>query len=486
MKRAALRRWVGGLLASLAAACAPAGAATDSASPPAAPPVILILLDTLRADHTSLVRHRLGRQTTPFLDRLATQGWVFRRAYSAASWTRPSVATIFTSRLPSSHGCEDRSGLLSPDLVTLAEVYAAGGYRTHAVVSNGQVLSIYGFDQGFDVYEHENENPRNAYVNARKLVEPALAAVDRSSGQPFFLYLHYVDPHDPLHEHEETDFDPDYAGSMDGSRETLDRYRWEAPTDPADRQRVLDLYDGEILWLDRQLERLFAKLEDRGLLDRAWVVVTSDHGEGLWDHRIHSHGQEIFEEQIRVPLLVRPPGGLPARVDVHEPISLLDLAPTLLELTGQPVPEDFEGRSWAAALTAGAPPPVRPVLIDEKLNDVHLAAVIHGDEKLLLDFQTPEQGFHPIEQAPPRGALLIDLAANPRENPARAMDLLHSPGLRGLKLYQQLVQALSAAERRRSALGDLPLPEESAEQLELLRALGYLGADSPGPAEDQH
>jgi arylsulfatase A-like enzyme len=454
--------------------------------------VILLLLDTLRADHTSLVAHRLGRTTTPALDRLASESWVFSRAYSAASWTRPSVASLFSSRIPSSHGCEDRDGVLSPDITTLAESMAEGGWRTHGVISNGQVLSIYGFDQGFERYVHKNENvpaghvgpPRNAYVNARKLVEPVLEAVDRQDPRPLFLYAHYVDPHDPFRRHEETDFDPAYAGPMDGSREALTPYRWEAPPDPADRQRVLDLYDGEILWMDQQLDRLFTKLGERGVLDRAWVVVTSDHGEGLWDHRIQSHGQEIFEEQVHVPLIIRPPGGLEAREDITHPVSLIDVAPTLLECVGLPVPDGFEGRSWAGALLRDEPPPARPVVLDEKLNDVHLAGLVDGDRKLIVELAKPGEDFEPIQRAVVRSALLYDLATNPDEDPDTALDITGRREPEGNRMYGELVAALMAAEERREALGELAAPDESEEQIRALKALGYLGDDGP-PRRDR-
>ena len=471
---------IGSLLGCvIATGCRSGGAEPVAAEPKPGVGVLVVLIDTLRADHTSLVRHRLGRTTTPFLDQLASEAYVFSRAYSAASWTRPSVASLLTSRLPSSHGCEDRAGRLAPEVLTLAEAFQAQGFDTHGVITNGQVLSLYGFEQGFDRYEHFSDSPRNAYVNARKLTEPVLAAVDDLDTDPFFLYLHYVDPHDPFLEHPETDFDPGYAGCMDGSREALDPLRWDAPQDPADKQRVLDLYDGEILWMDRQLERLFGKLEQRGLLERTWVVVTSDHGEGLWDHRIQSHGQELFEEQVRVPLLVRPPGGLAQRVDITDPISSIDVAPTLLDLMGLPVPLDFEGQSWAAALRNDGPAPVRPVILDEKLNDVHMAAVVDGDRKLILELVKPEEGFSPIQRAAVRSARLYDLESDPHENPYTAVDLTVQWPAGAAAMHRTLVQALSAAELRRAELSVLGAPEESAEQLEALRALGYLGGDQP-------
>jgi len=463
--------------------------ATGQATPEVAQPgrsVIVVLIDTLRADHTSLHGHRLGRQTTPALDALAEQSYVFDRAYSAASWTRPSVASLITGRLPSSHGCEDRDGVLAPDLTTLAEAYGSAGFQTSGVVTNGQILDIYGFDQGYDRYVHVKDSPRNAYVNAKRFIQPALTAIDTlDRSQPYFMYLHLVDPHDPFRHHDDTDFDPAYDGEMSGSREALEPFRWSAP-EPDAKQRVIDLYDGEILWMDGQLQRLFAALDDRGVLDDAWLLVTSDHGEGLWDHRIQSHGQEVFEHQVHVPLMLRPPGGLAGRVDLADPISSIDLAPTLLELSGLVPPAGFDGVSWASALTTGALPPARPVVIDEKLNGVHMVGIIDGDTKLILDLEKQGDVFSPIERARVSKARLFDLATNPGEDPDLAIDVRQRGTPEATALHRQLVATLAAAEARADELGAVGPAVESDEQLEALRALGYLGEDAPPEDENDN
>ncbi|MCB9899573.1 MAG: sulfatase [Planctomycetes bacterium] len=465
------------LAASLLPACGDSKSnepeATDLEVPERAS-ILFVLIDTLRADHTSLVGHVLGRSTTPFLEELAEHSIVFDRAYSAASWTRPSVASIFTSRLPSGHGCEQRQDVLSPDVTTLAEALQADGFTTSGVLTNGNVLGKWGFDQGFDIFEHVKDFPRHAYADAKKLRQPVIAAVDALRlDDPWFLYLHYVDPHDPYMQHDETDFDPHTTSTVDGSMASLEPYRWARPSD-VDAERFIELYDGDILWIDGELRRLFARLDERGVLEHAWVVITSDHGEGLWDHRIQAHGQEVFEHQIHVPLLVRPPGGLAEGRRIEQPISLIDVAPTLLELVHAPVPGDFEGRSWAGALLHGAAPPARPVVVVEHVDNTDMLAIIDGTDKLIVDGD-PKTG----------GKRLYDLVSNPRERPEQALDVLKERSSRAAGLERQLMEIVreSAAGRPAKVTG-----EASDDERAQLEALGYVqgkdgdGANAPHPS----
>lgn len=425
-------------------------------------PILILLLDTLRADHTGLGG---GERATPFLDALARESIVFDRAYANASWTRPSVATLFTARLPTSHGCVNREGLLVQEVVTLAEVLLDAGYATRGVIANGNVIAELGFDQGFQSYEHVAARP---YADAERMLPAVKAQLDvlDPGGPPGFLYLHYADPHDPYHRRTEFDFAHGLAGDFDGSRKAIDAFR-HARTQPSkeDQARVNALYDGEIAWLDARLSELFDELNRRGILDRAWVVVTSDHGEGLWNHGIPGHGPQVYEEQVHVPLIVRPPGGLAqGSLRVSEPIGQLDVAPTLLELVGVPVPESFEGRSWAAALAGRGELPVRPVIIDEKVDHFDLAAIINGHEKLIVDHTRKLE-------------LLFDLSSNPGESRRWAIDMTAHPDARGTALRRLLDEALSEAATRTpdGATGaEALLPAAVRRQLV---ELGYAGED---------
>jgi arylsulfatase A-like enzyme len=210
------------------------------------------------------------------------------------------------------------------------------------------------------------------------------------------------------------------------------------------------------------MRRALAPLEAHGLLDAAWLVVLSDHGEGLWDHAALGHAEEVYESQIRVPLLIRPPGGLPATRHVREVFSLLDLAPTLLELVGAPTCPDFEGRSWAAYLAGRGAAPERPIFVDEQVDDVVLAAAIDGRRKIISDARAGSSLFY-------------DLVTNPTERPELAADTRKDPSPPALQLRDQLEQALTAARARRPADNQVApdaVPEDVRAQLQALGDLG--------------
>ena len=461
------------LLAALLAGCGGDGGdspvSTGDIDTGAPAPVVILLIDTLRADHVGF--HGDERGTTPFLDALSAESFVFDRAYANASWTRPSVASLFTSRIPRAHGCENRDGVLAGELVTLAEAFKMAGWPTQGVIANGNVTGKLGFAQGFDDYVFIKDRP-NPYADADQMVEPVEFALDTIGEEsPYFLYLHYVDPHDPYHPREGHDFMPGYEGDMDGSQEALKPFQSVRPDDET-YDRVLALYNGEIAWLDARLRQLFAVLEERGVLDDAWLVVTSDHGEGLWDHRVRAHGQEVYEEQIRVPLFIRPPGGLDAEVSVDRNIALMDLAPTLLELVGVPRPRTFDGASWAPFLAGDEPAPELPVIVDEIMDHFELAAIIEGDDKLIVDFKKDVQ-------------LLYDLESNPREQRSEAFDPRLNPTPEGQRLQRILVETWRDAKARAPVVSG-PNADDlmTDEERQMLAEIGYGGEFVVEPEDD--
>jgi arylsulfatase A-like enzyme len=461
-----VRRFAPALLALLAA-CGPSATPAretlaEVAGWPA--PILFVLVDTLRADHTSL--HGYERDTTPFLSELAESSIVFDRAQATSSWTRPSVASLFTARLPEAHGCEDRQGFLSESLTLLPEALHAVGYETRGVISNGQISDVWGFDQGWDDYRFVKRRPLLEYTDAGLLELFVTQAIDLLAPPPFFLYLHYVDPHSPYVLHPEHEWDPEYDGTFNGEMATLEPFRHRTPS-PANRQRIVDLYDGEVAYLDRHMRRLFDDLDTRGLLDKCWVVITSDHGEGLWDHGEMGHAGEVFQEQLHVPLLIRPPGGLETPMRVPERFSLIDLAPTLVQLVGVKPPAEWDGLSWASHLAGNAPPPVRPVITDEEVDGKRLAVIVDGPWKLVVDLESGERTFY-------------DLDRNPDELDSLAIDPLETPHAEAERLERELSLTLSGAARRRPPDAVLPadqpfqLPPDVAAQME---ALGYVGGD---------
>jgi arylsulfatase A-like enzyme len=347
-------------VALLALACAVGCAPRQDRGPQGPPSVLLVVVDTLRQDALGAYRPSTsaGSSPTPNFDRLAVEGERFDAAFAAAPWTLPSVATLLCGAPPPVHGAaRSPSGELTgidPRLPTLAELLGDAGYETLAVVTNPYLGERFGLGRGFDEYLHlRADGPaarsRGAKVRGDRIVDEVLARLEAETRAPTFALVHLFDPHmgyDPP-----GDLRPDWlAAEPDPAARlrSLMRALWsEADSiSAAERERVRDLYAREVRFADRQLARLLAAVEAD---PRPWlVVVTSDHGEELWDHGGFEHGHTLYDELVRVPLLVRWPDGRgrPPRADLarHE-----DLAPTILAAAGVDVPPSMTGRDLARA-----------------------------------------------------------------------------------------------------------------------------------------
>lgn len=316
-------------LATALSGCGDSGAPGEKAVAPVN--VLLVSIDTLRADHMSVYGYE--RSTTPALETLASQGVRFDAAYAPASTTAPSHASLFTSLYPPTHRVVKNGRVLADEHETLAEVLSRWGYQCGAVVSSYVMHKKFNYDQGFDSWNDDfsqADSPVGITVWEGGQVEGKFygladdttrRAVDwleaRDASQPFFLFVHYYDPHDP------------YAPPAG----------WAEPFEldlPADSRRGLDLliasYDGEIAYTDHEIGRLLDALDELGLRDQTLVVAIGDHGEGLMAHGHLNHGLQIYEESVRIPLIFRWPSQLAANQLISTPVSLTDVAPTILEL----------------------------------------------------------------------------------------------------------------------------------------------------------
>ena len=301
------------------------------ASVPADFNVLLITIDTIRADHLGMYGY--ARNTSPHLDRLAAAGTVFEHGWAHAPSTRYSIPAILTGRLPLDvyydTSIQGWPGLL-PKATTIAEVLAGAGLRTGAITNYWYFDRVRRMDQGFAEYDNENAALHASVKGAgpeqtkgsssRQQTDKALRFVERHAGQRWFLWVHYYDPHYAYEAHAETPFG--------GGR--------------------LDLYDSEIAYTDLHIGRLLDDLRARGLYDKTVVVVTGDHGEGFGEHGIDLHGYHLYAPQTKVPLIVRVPGIAPRRSTL--PAGHVDLLPTLANLAGAPPSEDMMGRSLLGAM----------------------------------------------------------------------------------------------------------------------------------------
>jgi arylsulfatase A-like enzyme len=366
------------------------------------------------------------------------------------------MATALTGLLPWHHGAQSRDDRLPESARTLAELFAEQGYATALVTANPNVGSVFGFRQAFEEVSELYARSKPGLVGGRELVTPSdvvtrqVARWLETAREPFFVVVLSIDPHYPYRPPRR--FDPArHRGASSGG---------ETPAAAAGGGRNVarerELYQGEVAFNDESFGALVRTMQGLGVWDDTLVVVTADHGEEFFEYGRGGHGKSLTEEVLRVPLIVRRPSDprLPPGARVERPISLVDLAPTLLDLAGIPAPEGLDGRSWLES--AAAPP--RPVLAGLDLDGHRLFAVVDPPYKLVWDVETGDRRLY-VLRGPSPEARPVDPATDPEA--AAAVE----------RLTAALEESLAAADRtlERSAAGELPEDVERS-----LRALGYL------------
>ncbi len=325
-------------------------AVASSCSEPARPSVVVFVeVDTLRADalgcYGNSSRGENGAAPSPAIDALAREGVLFERAYSAAPWTIPSLATQLTGLWPWDHGALRLLHPLDPDLVTLPERFRAAGWRTAGVTTNFVAKGEYGFDRGFDRWDQTNATGHEGST-AHAAVSTLLAFADdlaRDPGEGLFLFLLLFEPHYRYEDQPGLRFGPGwpggapYRGRLTGREDfpALQRERHEL--DEVDVAFLRGRYQGEVARADEAVGRLLAELDLRGMEDDALVVFTADHGEEIMDRGWIGHTRTLHEELVRVPLVIRTSRGIAAArrgARVTHPLSQIDLGATVLELAG--------------------------------------------------------------------------------------------------------------------------------------------------------
>lgn len=422
--------------------------------------VIVYMIDTLRADR--LGSYGSNRGLTPNLDALAAESVVFTEARAQSSWTRPSVVSMFTGLYPQHHGVDDRNDGLVASVDTLAEVLFEAGADTAGLVTNGNLSHQFGLGRGFAHYRHlpETSDRESYHVLADELNAFGLHWLDLHQetrpDQPFFLYLHATDPHAPYTAH--GPFTSRFAPGVDpslGDLAFVDTLRDGESAGPEIRDQLLALYDAEVAWTDAQLGSFFASLRERDLWGDTMVIVVSDHGEEFLDHGGWEHGHTLYDEQLLVPLLIKPPAEIGAPRRVAGPAGHVDLMPTILDALGVDYDvQSLEGRSlWPAVVGASERSTGAPELSHLELGSLSLRSLVVGPWKLIEDLNLSRRR-------------LVDVP----NDPAEQKDLQDERPLRAGVLSQ---------ERRRLEQG---LESESADEVELddetrkqLEALGYAG-----------
>ena len=326
------------------------------------PNIVIVLVDTLRAD--TVGAYGYSRKVTPHIDELAKKSVIFKNAHAAASWTVPSVTSLFTGVYPWSHGViyaeiGDRTiktqQKLSDKFVTLAESFKQRGYATFCISANYHLHEQYGLAQGFDYDKVFYFSDREQVDGQVRLWLPEIKKLQQR-GKPYLFYVHYFDPHLPYK------YVEPFTAQVNSQITIEDATRWGAIdlnstkqredylADPAKMRLIRDLYDGEVAAADDSVGKLLAQLPD---LDNTLVVFISDHGEAFGEHQNFSHGGDLYTETLRVPLMVKLPKNAHAGLVVQDQVSLIDLYPTLMKLVGGEKPKYLAGVDLAPLWSGG-------------------------------------------------------------------------------------------------------------------------------------
>jgi arylsulfatase A-like enzyme/Flp pilus assembly protein TadD len=411
--------------------------------------VLLITIDTLRADHLGCYGD--ARAVTPAIDSLAKQSVKFEHAFAAVPLTLPSHAALLTGTYPMYNGVRDQPGFRLPrDVPTLPELFSRAGYATAAVLGSPVLSRRFGLERGFDDYDDRfAASTEQQEAGLPSIKRPAGAVTDlalawlqrRPRGKPFFLWLHFYDPHLPYR--------------------TPEPFRSRFASRP---------YDGEIAYTDSSLAKLFASLRRRQLFDSTIIVLTADHGEGLGDHGESTHGYFIYNSTLHVPLLIKPASPTRAK-EMQVSVSLVDVAPTLLHLAGVPVPASMQGVDLAEDIVSGKEPPAHPVYAETLYPLLHLG---WSPLRALISQAEASPRWEAVKYIQAPHPELYDLAADPGE--------VHNQyaSQAGAAAHAQLEAFVKAHARADALAARAPVNAETAK---LFASLGYFAEGVSGLGE---
>jgi arylsulfatase A-like enzyme len=390
--------------------------------------VILVSFDALQAAHVGCLGYE--RDVTPTLDALAAESFTFSRYYSVASWTVPATMTWFTGVYPSEHGLTNKFAVytpaeqrqarlkdLAPRLLTLAEVLQREGYLAAGFTGNAGVSGSFGYDQGFDIYSHEKQR----FGSFDRSIPDAIAWLRKNKDRKFFLFLHGYDVHGQCQPAEGFDYrfaPPGYDGRYTGSPQEQELLREEGLDKGQLTLREEDvrfwraIYDEKIQRADEKFSRFLHELDQLGLMGNTLLIVTSDHGTEFYEHRRFDHGFTLYDEQIRVPLLIRLPGQQSAKA-IASRVSSIDLMPTILDLLAIEPSAELQKQLRGTSLTAAmrGTPAARDIISETDYREYTFKRSIIAPNGSKLIYTLDD-----------RSRELFDLNGDPTETSNRAAD----------------------------------------------------------------
>lgn len=433
----------------------------QSPSPPLPeenPPVVLISVDTLRADR--LACYGYDKPTSPHIDELARDGILFLKGLNPAPWTLPSYASLFTSLYPSFHGAgivsEKGMTPVSPDCSTLAESFRNHGYLTAGIVNNTYFLPSLGLHRGFCDFTLFDILDRFSFSGG-DITRAALAWMRDHFQKKFFLFLHYMDPHLPYApppDYRKTFLDPSYAGPVGESVPDLETLKSRNLRE-SDRKRVSSLYDAEVAYTDGEVGKILQEMKKLGIYDRAVICFHGDHGEEFWDHEGVEHGHSLYSEILQMPFILKLPQSRFAGKRFSMWVRAIDIMPTLLAASRISLPEQADGIDLLSILEGKEGERILPSFGESILYGKEKKSVQVGRYKYILQVEDGQEELYDLEADP-----------GEKENLVSVLPGL-SKALRGRVESFQKEAAGGKAYRKGKAV---PLDEETLRQL---KALGY-------------
>lgn len=434
--------------------------------------VLVFLIDTLRADKLSPYNGDTPVET-PGLEAFAKDAAVFEQGHAEANWTKPSVATLLSSLYPWQHHATRGESVVPRSVRLLPEVLRDEGYFTGAFIANGYVSGKFGFRRGWDTWRNYIREGRR--TPAEYVASDAIEWLKnrRPEDEPFFLYVQTIDPHVPYIPPDsilKDYFDEPYRGPVNfvRDRQLLGKVKTGSlKLDEQDKRRLEALHDAEIAYHDKHFARVMNALEEQGLADDTLVLVTSDHGEEFFDHGSVGHGHSVWEELLHVPYVMRVPGWTDGGMRIEQPVGLVDVMPTVLDLLGVEGSDRLQGHSLSPLLEGKSRSAPRPI--------------VSGFHK---GWRTALVGSHKLIQRTWQNPALYDLGEDPGETEDlqqdRPVTLRYLRGMLGLALAGHEDAEAPTRNRARARKQKSPRdhePEETdidPETKEQLRALGYV------------
>ena len=435
--------------------------------------VLLISIDTLRPDHLGCYGYK--RDTSPNIDRMAQKGAIFLNTVSTTCWTLPAHISMLTGTDISVHGVTNDGVSLHRGIPLLAEILQQKGYRTAAFCSSPYLNPAFGFDRGFDIYHNtdlENDGFEDTVfledrdqwqavheeVTSPRIERLAVDWLGRQKEDPFFLFIHFWDPHfdfippAPY----DTRFDLDYKGNVN-SRHFMFNKDINADMAPRDLEHIIALYDGEIAFTDYHLGRVINRLKELGLFEKTLIIITGDHGEEFFEHGNKGHRITLYDESVKIPLIVILPGMDLKGIKIARQAGIIDIAATILDFLGLPIKLPMHGRSLLPLLEGEDIDDDNPLLLE--LED-QLRALRTNQYKLLFNIEHCQ-------------TVILDLEKDPKETHRDLVTSLPEWSEANREFYTRLEDDRMLEEKYRKGETGQAV-KLSDEQIEKLKALGYI------------